>query len=750
MIRYAADSGESTWQSAQDLPPNLTSRELFTYALALCEAKTHPERLGRLFEVAGRMQDRDRESAGYGNFRWSWKDGTVLDYNAVEFCMQAGTLVWLRHRDSLSAEVRAVLQELLEYAVEGCERHRVPESYTNIALMNAENLILLGEVLDGSDAAEEGYARLDRVCLYTWEFGTHEYCSPTYYGTDLDCLVLTEAFCARDRARAQARALLELLWTDIALNWLPWASKLGGARSRDYDYLRGLGYLDVQMWANGWLPGEPRGGTGLVYPALAAWHPSQRLREMNGQRLPRLVRQSWGVGVSHSRTHYMLPDVSLSTSSASYGPMDLPVTVDFAGDRESVRCYFIPDARRDPYGKKKIPAGAAHEKTLHLRPFFTATQRTVDALGLVVYRDGDLPDNPATLESHIVLPFDVDGIWIGDGPVRLDQDTPVAVPIEANTALVIRKGSAALGIRVLWTRGLDGGTAPIALVWDGNDYGAMRLTVAHHGLWGVDAPQTNAGASFWLRVETGLTDEEGFRKWRQDFAAARESIQASTDSVRVEVQGVEGTVMVSAAAPFAGPSTLEPPPSRAVLELDGEDIGRGILAEVEPIGSYQEQIAAAPVDGLPPNAGTYLEAEAGVVLPNMVVAEDPQASGGKYVWTPGEPGAKGGGQGSVTRRLRVVREGTYYIWGRVMAPTPDDDSFYVRVFTESAEPISDAEWRTGTHEQWEWASVSLDRQTSPTPIVLPSGGVSLQLRTREDGTKVDRLYITPDADDRPG
>lgn len=750
MIRYAADSGESTWQSAQDLPPNLTSRELFTYALALCEAKTHPERLGRLFEVAGRMQDRDRESAGYGNFRWSWKDGTVLDYNAVEFCMQAGTLVWLRHRDSLSAEVRAVLQELLEYAVEGCERHRVPESYTNIALMNAENLILLGEVLDGSDAAEEGYARLDRVCLYTWEFGTHEYCSPTYYGTDLDCLVLTEAFCARDRARAQARALLELLWTDIALNWLPWASKLGGARSRDYDYLRGLGYLDVQMWANGWLPGEPRGGTGLVYPALAAWHPSQRLREMNGQRLPRLVRQSWGVGVSHSRTHYMLPDVSLSTSSASYGPMDLPVTVDFAGDRESVRCYFIPDARRDPYGKKKIPAGAAHEKTLHLRPFFTATQRTVDALGLVVYRDGDLPDNPATLESHIVLPFDVDGIWIGDGPVRLDQDTPVAVPIEANTALVIRKGSAALGIRVLWTRGLDGGTAPIALVWDGNDYGAMRLTVAHHGLWGVDAPQTNAGASFWLRVETGLTDEEGFRKWRQDFAAARESIQASTDSVRVEVQGVEGTVMVSAAAPFAGPSTLEPPPSRAVLELDGEDIGRGILAEVEPIRSYQEQIAAAPVDGLPPNAGTYLEAEAGVVLPNMVVAEDPQASGGKYVWTPGEPGAKGGGQGSVTWRLRVVREGTYYIWGRVMAPTPDDDSFYVRVFTESAEPISDAEWRTGTHEQWEWASVSLDRQTSPTPIVLPSGGVSLQLRTREDGTKVDRLYITPDADDRPG
>jgi hypothetical protein len=32
---------------------------------------------------------------------------------------------------------------------------------------------------------------------------------------------------------------------------------------------------------------------------------------------------------------------------------------------------------------------------------------------------------------------------------------------------------------------------------------------------------------------------------------------------------------------------------------------------------------------------------------------------------------------------------------------------------------------------------------------LPTGTVSLQLRVREAGTKVDRLFLTPRADERP-
>ena len=209
VLDVAVGGAERTWEQVTALRPEMSSRNLFSSALAWCEAGVHGDRLHRVFEVAARMQDRDEESRGYGNFRWRWREGAVLDYNAVEFCMQAGVILWLKHREVIPEPARSTLREILEYAVEGCLRHRVSESYTNIALMNAENLILLGEALDKPEVADEGHARLDRVVLYTYEFGTHEYCSPTYYGTDLDCLGLIEAFCGRVPVMTDNHPLLE-------------------------------------------------------------------------------------------------------------------------------------------------------------------------------------------------------------------------------------------------------------------------------------------------------------------------------------------------------------------------------------------------------------------------------------------------------------------------------------------------------------------------------------------------------------
>ena len=749
VIRYAAESGERTWRNTVGPSETLTSRELFSYALALCEAKMHPDRLERLFELAESMQDRDPNSRGYGNFRWYWLESGVRDFNAVEFCMQSGALLWLRHRENIPAEAREILHEILEYSVQGCLRHRVSESYTNIALMNAENLILLGEVLDKPEVADEGYQRLDRICLYTWEAGIHEYCSPTYYGVDLDCLWLIEAFCQRERGREQARALLELFWTDIALNWFSASQRLGGARSRDYDYLRGTGHLDVQMWVSGWLPGKPRGATGAIYPALSRWQPPDRLREINISRFPRLVRQSWGIANRESRTHYLLQDITLSSAGANYGPMDLPLTVDLPGDRDFLRCYFIPDARRDPYGKKKIPAGA-HQKTLHLRPFWTAAQRRIDALGLVIYRDGDLSESPATLESHFVMPLDADAFWIGNRLVEIEMGKPKVFSLKKDNSLVFRKGTAAVGVRVPWSRGLDGEQAQVAFVYDANEHGAVRLTVAHHSLWGIEAPKANAGAAFWVRIGNGLETDEAFHQWRQGFMAARAEVEVSPEQVLIKADGSDGPVVVGAAAPYAGHLAIEPPPSRAVLELDGEDIGRRILRDIEPIKYYEAKIVETPPVMVSAEEGIHWEAESGQVMPPMVIAGDEGASGGKYVWMPGVPGGKGGSiVGSVTWRLNVLKAGKYYVWGRVLAPTPEDDSFFVQGFTDTSELVSLAEWHTGTHPQWEWTRMTLNRAQEPTPLTLPEGEVSLQLRVREDGTKIDHLLITPDVEEQP-
>src|SRR5271170_4177977 len=114
---------EGFWRKCAEPPADsISSRDLFAYALALCESHRHPERLDRLFELAGQMQDRDTNSPAYGNFWWTLRDGKVLDHNAVDFSMRGGALLWLKYRDSIPPPARARLEQLLTFAVQGCLR----------------------------------------------------------------------------------------------------------------------------------------------------------------------------------------------------------------------------------------------------------------------------------------------------------------------------------------------------------------------------------------------------------------------------------------------------------------------------------------------------------------------------------------------------------------------------------------------------------------------------------------------------
>jgi len=558
-------------------PEALTARDLFAYAFTLCEAHEHPERLERLFSLAAQMQDRSPNSRSFGNFWWSMSDKKVQDYNSVDFCMRGGSLLWLKDRDFIPAPAREQLEQLLDDSIQGCLHHKVDPSYSNIAIMNAGDLILLGEALGKLEVADEGYARLNAVFRYTQSSGVHEYDSPTYTGVDLDGLGMIEAFCRRDSGRAQARVLLELFWTDIALNWFPAAQKLAGAQSRTYDYPYGLGGLDENVALNGWLPPVPP-NIDTIFTWQANWHPSEQIHELSNQ-FPRLVRQSWGADWWQSRTHYLLPDVTLSCAAAGYGGrMDMPLTVDLWGERKSVRGYFIADGRNDPYGKIPLPAGA-HHKAFHLNPFWTAAQRTVDALGLVLYREKDIPANATTLVSDFVMPMKVDSIWIGERQIKPEGNKTFREPVRPGEALVLRKGDAVFGVRVVWSRGLDGREGRIFLIDDGNPYGALRLAVEHVG--DGDEPTfkgNNAGAAFWVRIGSGLKTDAEFADWRRNFEAASATVNAASNHIQLSVAGTGGPVSIAAKAPWDAPETLEPAPTRAALELNGEDIGGKILS----------------------------------------------------------------------------------------------------------------------------------------------------------------------------
>jgi hypothetical protein len=257
--------------------------------------------------------------------------------------------------------------------------------------------------------------------------------------------------------------------------------------------------------------------------------------------------------------------------------MDMPLTADLPGGRDSVRCYFVADARGDPYGKKKIPAGP-HEKAFHLDPFWTAAQRQEDVLSLVIYRNKDVPTNAAGLESNFVMPLDADGFWVGRKRVTFERGKPQRVDIATGVPVAVRQGSAALGIKVPWTRRQGGSAAATALVYDGNDFGAVRLMADHAKERAArTAGSVNAGAAFWLRLGSALGGQAEFESWMESFAEAKADVRAETDRVEVKVRGEHGALTVSAAAPWSEPSVIEPTPSRAVLELNGADIGAAVL-----------------------------------------------------------------------------------------------------------------------------------------------------------------------------
>lgn len=570
---------EATWRKVRQPGESLTSRELFSAALAWCEAGRYPERLERVLRTAAAMQDREPASKGYGNFKWSWTDAGVSDFNAGDFCMQHGSVLWLRHRQTLPEGAHKVLAELLGPAVEGCRRHKVRDTYTNIALMNAQDLILLGEGLGRPEVAEEGYARLNRVVQRTLASGICEYGSPTYYGVDLDCLLFIDAFCARPAGRQQARALLELFWTDLAGNWFAPAARLAGPHSRDYDYLHGHGPLEKHLVRNRWLTSTNAGSTLAI--ALGTWTPPPGLLQLNRERYPRLVRQMWGAEPEQSRTHYLLPEVTLGSAAANYNNMDLPLTVDFAGDSAAPRAYFIPDCRDDPYGKEKIPeAHGPHRKTLHLRPFWTAAQRTTDALGVALYKAEPMLETASTLKSHFVLPREVDEFWVDCK--RLDWKAPAvrSVPLACGQTVILRKGTAAMGIKLVWWRGVGAQAGAADLVDDANTNGVVRLTVTHYaGEKPVPNP-AEAGAAFWVRIGGGFKSEAEFAAWKTRFTEAKAEAEVANRQLHLRAPAGDGEVSIVTDYPGGQHPVLTPAPARAVLELDGRDLGRAMLQPV--------------------------------------------------------------------------------------------------------------------------------------------------------------------------
>jgi hypothetical protein len=95
--------------------------------------------------------------------------------------------------------------------------------------------------------------------------------------------------------------------------------------------------------------------------------------------------------------------------------------------------------------------------------------------------------------------------------------------------------------------------------------------------------------------------------------------------------------------------------------------------------------------------------------------------------------------GYVEYSFQVPVAGNYMAWGRVIANTDDDDSFYIKM--DNGEY---ALWdiTLGGTETWVWDKVNNRGVADPVIYSLEAGNHTLRIKQREDGAKIDRILIT--------
>ena len=130
-----------------------------------------------------------------------------------------------------------------------------------------------------------------------------------------------------------------------------------------------------------------------------------------------------------------------------------------------------------------------------------------------------------------------------------------------------------------------------------------------------------------------------------------------------------------------------------------------------------------------------LEAETATVGSNWQILPDEQASNGFYVAVkPGIqsiPVAAEDIESSITMPFSVTAGGSYAVHARLNCPSPDDDSFWIKMDDGEFQMLNNL----GTRG-WDWGKLNDFR--------LQAGDHILTITYREDGAKLDKIRISND------
>jgi hypothetical protein len=150
-------------------------------------------------------------------------------------------------------------------------------------------------------------------------------------------------------------------------------------------------------------------------------------------------------------------------------------------------------------------------------------------------------------------------------------------------------------------------------------------------------------------------------------------------------------------------------------------------------------------DGIiPQSIKIWLETEDSYLHSPMVMGSEEGASFNSYIWVPegsGDARKSTYNSGYAEYDFEIPVSGDYLIWGRVNAINSRNNSFFVSIDGDGY-----ALWDIQTSNDWIWDQVNSRRKDDPVVYYLEAGRHTLQIKQREDGTKLDRILITDDFD----
>jgi hypothetical protein len=144
--------------------------------------------------------------------------------------------------------------------------------------------------------------------------------------------------------------------------------------------------------------------------------------------------------------------------------------------------------------------------------------------------------------------------------------------------------------------------------------------------------------------------------------------------------------------------------------------------------------------------GLWIEAEeAGTITTPMAAQKDSAASGGQFISVPtSSMAAKNdtpGTAGVASYNIQLPSTGTYKMWGRIRAPTMDNDSFWVRF-----DGGTWLQWNNITPgADWHWEPVHDTGAMDAIMLYdLKAGQHTLNISYRESGADLDQMLLTTD------